>query len=154
MILDPTQQERLIYLVNNEILTNECTFVPKYQSHNNMHRVYENVEEFKILTNEVLLQSYALFENKYRVQMCWFNIIKQSSPYEINFHTHGKSDLTCVYYLKNCTGNGTVLLFDGKEKQLSCLDNTIQFISSTLMHSIPKFNGNDRYSIVFDLIKA
>jgi hypothetical protein len=153
MTLTLAQQESLVRLIDREIETSQCPLVPKYQSYSDMHVVYSNTKEMQILTKEVLLQAYALLENKYKVWMCWFNILKEDSPYELAFHKHDKSQLMCVYYLKNCTGNGTHVLVDGKEEQLSCLDNTIQFMSSTLLHSIPKFNGKDRYSVAFDLLK-
>lgn len=149
-MLNESQQKNLVDVVDYEIKNHLCFDAPKYQTFNNMQFKYQSMNEMNILLNSIKLQSYIITNKKFKISACWFNIIKKDSPFEISYHTHNSS-LICVYYLKNCTNNGTFILINDQEIQLSCLDNTIQFMRGDILHSVPKFNGFDRYSIAFDL---
>jgi len=146
-MLSLLQQQNLVELVDYEIQHFLCEQVPKYQSFNNMHIKYGEKEEINMLLNFATLSAFALTNIKTRVKYCWFNVLKENSLYE----KHKHNTLAGVYYLKNCTNNGTVVFVDGVEKVLPCLDNTFQFISGDVYHKVPNYNGLDRYSVAFDL---
>ena len=146
-MLSPLQQQNLVDLIDYEIKHFLCEQVPKYQSFNNMHVKHVEREEINILLNFVLLNAFALTNTQTIVKNCWFNVLKEDSLYG----KHKHDTLACVYYLKNCTGNGTVIFVNDNEKVLPCLDNTFQFISGDVYHKVPSYNGLDRYSIAFDL---
>jgi len=146
-MLSLLQQQNLVELIDYEIKHFLCEQVPKYQSFSNMHIKYGEKEEINILLNFATLNAFALTNIKTKIKNCWFNVLKEDSLYG----KHKHDTLACVYYLKNCTGNGTVVFVDGVEKTLPCLDNTFQFISGDVYHKVPNYGGLDRYSVAFDL---
>jgi hypothetical protein len=149
-MLSTKHQNHLVDIADYEIKHHLCTDVPKYQSFNNMHVKYKDDEALTILCDLILLNAYTLTNMHTKIKTCWFNVLKEDSLYV----KHKHDTLACVYYLKNCTGNGTVVFIKDTEKMLPCLDNTIQFISSDVYHKVPNYNGLDRYSIAFDLCSA
>ena len=149
-MLSAEQQKHLVDIVDYEIAHYLCMDVPKYQSFNNMHIKYKDDEALATLCDLVILNTYALTNTQTKVKKCWFNVLKEDSLYG----RHKHDTLACVYYLKNCTGNGTVVFVKDTEKMLPCVDNTLQFISGDVYHKIPSYNGLDRYSIAFDLCSS
>jgi hypothetical protein len=146
-MLSVPQQQNLVELADYEIEHHLCMAVPKYQSFNNMHVKHKDNEALNVLCDLVRLNAYVLTNIHTQIKNCWFNVLKEDSLY----FKHKHDTLACVYYLKNCTGNGTIIFVNGLEQMLPCLDNTIQFISGDVYHKIPSYNGFDRYSIAFDL---
>jgi hypothetical protein len=149
-MLTTEQQKQLINIVDYEIKNYLCMDVPKYQSFNNMNIKYKDTEVLNTLCELVTLNAYVSMNIKTKISHCWFNVLKEDSLYG----KHKHNTLACVYYLKNCTNNGTIVFVNDTEKMMPCLDNTIQFISSDIYHTIPNYNGLDRYSIAFDLWPA
>jgi hypothetical protein len=149
-MLNEKQRQKLVEIIDHEIKYFLSHKVPKYQSTYNMQLKYADNEEMQILMRGVKLQAYALTGFDVEFQSVWFNVCKEDS--EFMFHRH--DTLACVYYLKNCDGNGTLIIHNGKEEALPCSDNTLQFIASNVGHCVPRFNGAERYSVAFDLIKA
>lgn len=146
-MLTNQQQQNLINLIDHEINNFLCLEVPKYQSFNYMHIKHNESEELNLIAKNILLYSYTLTNEDLKIKTCWFNIAKKDSNYK--YHKH--NTLTAVYFLKGCTNNGTLIKKENLEFILPGTDNTIQFIGSDVDHSIPKWSGVDRYSIVFEL---
>jgi hypothetical protein len=146
-MLTEKQRQNLVKIVDHEIKYFLSHKVSKYQSTYNMQLKYADNEEMKIIMEAVKLQAYALLGFNVDFESVWFNVCKEDSDFV--FHAH--ETLACVYYLKNCNDNGTLIMHDGEVAQLSATDDTLQFIASKVVHSVPKFNGVDRYSVAFDL---
>ena len=149
-MLSAEQQQELVGLADYEITNNLCTAVPKYQSFNNMHIKYHDNKTLIMLCDLIILNAYVLTNMQVQIKYCWFNVMKEDSVH----YKHKHDNLACVYYLKNCTDNGTIIFIKDIEKTLPCLDNTIQFISNDVYHKTPSSKGLDRYSIAFDLCSA
>jgi hypothetical protein len=146
-MLSSLQQHELIGIADFEIANHLCDSVPKYQSFADMHIKYANNETFKVLINEISMYAYAILGKDIFVERCWFNIARKDSDFK--FHKH--DTLTAVYYLKNCSGNGTIIKKDNYVFPLTCVDNSIQFVSADTIHSVPSWDGRDRYTLAFDL---
>lgn len=147
-MLSTTQKNNLIKLIDFEIEHYLCEIVPKYQSFSDMHVKHKDSNELSIVLKNIVLLSYGLTGQWTNIKLCWFNVLKENSDHE--FHSH--ETLTAVYFLKGCTNNGTFVLDNGKTFQLPSTDNTVQFLGASVMHSIPKWSGVDRYSIAVELI--
>lgn len=149
-MLNTEQQKNLVDIADYEITHHLCMDVPKYQSFNNMHIKYHDNKTLTMLCDLIILNAYVLTNMQVQIENCWFNVIKEDSVR----YKHKHDRLACVYYLKNCTDNGTIIFINNIEKTLPCLDNTIQFISNDVYHKTPNFKGLNRYSIAFDLCPA
>lgn len=149
-MLNTKQQENLVELIDYEITHFMCDSVPKYQSFNDMHIKHSDKEEIQILTDLIVLNAYVLTNAKIKIDKCWFNILREDST----FGMHRHETFAGVYYLKNCTGHGTMIFCDGVERQLQCFDNSFQFISAGVYHAVPPYKGVDRYSVAYDLVLA
>lgn len=152
-MLTQGQQESLVELINYELKHYPCLTNAECQSSTSMHTKYADREEVKLLLEEVLFRAHVLYNAKFKIKECWFNVVKKEHLYSRTYHTHF-CNVVCIYYLKNCTNNGTIVLVDGKRRQLEGKDNTLQFMSGNLDHTIPQVNGPDRYSIAFNLVYA
>lgn len=147
MILNERYQKLLTDLINYEIKNFLCEAVPRYQSFNNMHIKHENEETIRIVKNNVLLYAYALTNQALSIDKCWFNVLKEDSDYK--YHSH--DTLTAVYFLNGCNNNGTLISDGINVHQMPGENDSIQFIGSGVLHSVPKWSGVNRYSIAFQL---
>ena len=148
--LDEKIIENIISLMEYEIENHPCTTVPKYQSYTNMHIKYANNDYFKIFLNELENQKRINVSNNLLLKRCWFNICRKDSKF--GFHTHEGINCTAVFFVKNCTGNGTIFKLNNSYLHLKVKDNSLVFFDPALMHSIPEWENYDRYSIAIDFI--
>ena len=143
--------DQLVFLIDHEITNHLCLDVPKYQSFNNMHVKHKDDQYFKLFLHELLSQIKTNISDQLEIDTCWFNVCKQDSQFV--FHTHeNASNCTCVFFVKNCTGNGTIFQFDNSFLQLQTQDNNLVVFNPTLLHTIPAWQGLDRYTIAVDFI--
>jgi len=148
--LDIETTEKIVSLIDYEIENNLCLDVPKYQSYSNMHFIYEDDKYFDIFLRKLVNEVGKYSKNKMEMTSCWFNVCKEDSNFQ--FHDHPASDLTCVFFLKNCSENGTIFKFENTLLQLLVKDNNLVFFDPTLKHSVPEWKGLDRYTIAADFI--
>ena len=143
--------EPMVRMIDHEIKTNLCTTVPKYQSYNDMHIKYKDDECFKTFITKVEDEAKKHIANKLQLSSCWFNVIKDDSDCLglSGFHTHN-TDVTCVYFLQNCWGNGTLFQFNNSILQLQVKDNSLVIFNPSLSHGISEWKDKDRYSVVVD----
>ena len=149
-VLDNETIEGLIKIADFETTHFLCPGVPKYQTYNNMHLKYSSdliFQTFLKRIDEILDEE---IDTKLEMSSCWFNICRKDSEFE--FHTHFKSMATAVLFLKNCTGHGTLFKLDNSILQLIIKDNDIVIFNPEMIHSIPEWHGEDRYSIAMNFI--
>jgi len=151
-VLTLKERQYLKTLIDREIKDHLCIHetAPLYQSHNNMDKKYKNDKILSKLSKVVTQQATKFYSKKYIILTEWFNVCKEDSTF--NFHQHKESELSAVFYLKNCEGNGTIFNINN-DVFLQCLneDNSIFFFHPQMPHTIPVWSGKDRYSIAFDL---
>jgi hypothetical protein len=148
--LDIETTKKIISLIDYEIKNNLCPSISKYQSYNNMHFIYEDDKYFDIFLRKLVNEVGKYSKNKMEMTSCWFNVCKEDSNF--GFHDHPASDLTCVFFLKNCNENGTIFKFENTLLQLLVKDNSLVFFDPSLTHSVPEWKGSDRYTIAADFI--
>ena len=147
-ILSIEHRTSLKNIIDEEIKNNLCDAVPLYQSFNYMHIKYKNNAIINNLSIKALKEAESATNQKLSILNCWFNISKKDSDYK--FHNHSNVYTTCVYFLENCENNGTIFQIGNSNLQLMCKDDTIIIFNPEILHSIPKWNGKDRYSIAID----
>jgi hypothetical protein len=147
-ILTIEHKDKLKNIIDHEIKHNLCKDVPLYQSFNNMQERYKDDETIKYLGNKALKEAELASNRKLSISHLWFNVTKEDSNY--GFHKHDHTDVTCVYFLENCENNGTIFQIGNSHLQLLCKDNTIIIFDPKLLHSIPNWNGKNRYSVAID----
>jgi predicted 2-oxoglutarate/Fe(II)-dependent dioxygenase YbiX len=148
-VLTDEEVSALLEAADYEIKNNMCTVVPAYQSYANMHEVYKDLPSWQKLKKSVLQFAEDKFDDKFKIKASWFNVCKEDS----NFDFHSHSEPTVVYYLSNCTDSGTLFIEDGKVISKECCDNSMDVIANEVEHSVPPWNGKDRYSVAFTLEK-
>lgn len=153
-VLTSKERQYLKNLIDQEIKDHLCIheIAPLYQSYNNMDKKFKNDKVLSKLSKVVTQQATKFYSKKYTIVTEWFNVCKEDSTF--NFHQHKESDLSAVFYLKNCGGNGTIFNINN-DVLLQCLneDNSIFFFNPQMPHKIPAWDGKNRYSIAFDLVE-
>jgi hypothetical protein len=124
---------------------------PKYQSHYNMHVKYSNDKIFSLITKRVIKLCEKLYNEKVYIKDSWFNISKEDS--EFFFHTHHDTFCTAVVYVKGCDNYGTIAKINNNEVNWPSKNKSIMLMNPNIEHKIPIWNGIDRYTIAFDLLK-
>ena len=149
-ILSLENLDRLVKMIDYEIQTNLCLQVPKYQSYNDMHIKYKNDEVFDKIFEEIDKTNLELFGKIQKIKMCWFNVCKKDSNFRM--HTHRGVSLTGVFYVKGCKNEGTIFELNNTRFQVLSDDNSIILFNPSTRHTVPSWNGHDRYTIAFDFI--
>jgi hypothetical protein len=147
-ILSIEHRDALKNIINGEIKDNLCTTVPLYQSFDNMHEKYKNDVSINNLSIKALKEAELATNQKLDIFRLWFNISKKDSNYQ--FHNHKNAYTTGVYFLENCENNGTVFKVGNSNLQLMCKDDSIIIFNPDFLHSIPEWNGKNRYSVAID----
>jgi hypothetical protein len=150
-ILDEKQIQNVKKIMDDEIKTALCTTVPLYQSYNNMHFKYKDNELISSLFNRMLKEAEKSINESLKIFGSWFNICKEDSIFD--YHSHKNTILTCVYFLENCEGNGTIFNIYNSYLQLLCKDNSMIIFDPTISHTIPPWRGKNRYTIAMDFVK-
>lgn len=138
-------------IIDNEIDVALCKEVPLYQSYNNMHIKHKDNINLINLFNKMLKETEIATNEKLNIAESWFNICKEDSKFQ--FHNHKNRYITCVYFLQNCEGNGTIFKINNSLLQLICQDNSLAIFDSEILHTIPKWNGKNRYTVAMDFVK-
>ncbi len=146
-ILSQSELETLIQLIDYEITNHLFTEpgFPLYQSSAIMHIKYKDHPVIKKLIESIVKNCPI---KDLGVRSFWFNVCKEDSQFE--FHTHN-APLTAVYFAKNCTDNGTILQINNTFVKTLAKDNSILFSDGGIPHSVPKWNGIERYSVAAEL---
>ena len=156
-ILDNEDVKNIVSLIDLEIENNFDVNVPLYQSHTNMHLKYDENESFKKFLKKV--DDITKTEMRERITLieCWFNICKKDSNFEFHNHIRTRSSrhfkYTSVFFLKNCTENGTIFKINNALLQLKVKYNDLVFFDPSLLHTVPPWKNIDRYSIAMDFIE-
>lgn len=141
-------------LIDREIKNHLCTSeeVPLYQSYNNMNEKFKKDVVLAKLAKIVTKKAAEFYSKRYNISQEWFNVCKKNSKF--NFHQHYDVSLAAVFYLKNCENSGTIFNINN-DVRFQCLneDNSIFFFNPLMPHTIPEWNGKDRYSIAFNLVE-
>jgi hypothetical protein len=137
--------------IDNEIETALCKEVPLYQSYNNMNIKYKNNNDIINLFDRMLKETEIATNEKLNIAESWFNICKKDSKFQ--FHNHKNKYITCVYFLENCAGNGTIFKINNSLLQLICQDNSLAIFDAQIFHTIPKWDGKNRYTVAMDFVK-
>ena len=125
---------------------------PGLQSNSNMDKIVLSRNYFNFYTK---LFSHFILDGRPRdikIVRSWINY--QDKYTESGWHTHPHSTHTCVYYLTNPEGKGTLVDIDGKETHYKSKENSLLLLPSHIKHSAPRVNKK-RYSVVvdFDLLE-
>jgi hypothetical protein len=150
-ILNENQIKSIKQKIDTEIKIALCTTVPYYQSYNNMHKQYNDDNELSFLFYKMLDETEKACNEKLTISESWFNICKEDSKFE--FHSHKNRAITCVYFLENCEGNGTIFKINNSYFQLLCKDNTLVIFDPEIVHTVPAWKGKNRYTVAMDFIK-
>lgn len=150
-ILDKNSISIIKNIIDNEIKTALCDAVPLYQSFNNMHIKHKENELMSSLFNKILNEAEIATNEKLDISESWFNICKKDSKF--SFHNHQNKYITCVYFIENCEGNGTVFQINNSHFQLLCKDNSLAIFDANILHTIPKWAGKNRYTVAMDFVK-
>ena len=134
-------------LVDNEIENSLCLGAPLYQSFSYMHSKYSENPSLNVLLNTTKIEASKFINKDVSIKECWFNICKEDSAFD--YHTHS-SKLTAVFFLKGCNGNGTLFKINNVTVQLKANDNSLLLFEPSILHTIPPWEGQDRYSIAMD----
>jgi len=137
-------------------LHKECVKLPDpnvvgLQSPSNLHRIvaqkkYFNFYKkiFKCINPENQLQL--------EIVKSWINHQDKTTPQ--NWHRHTYCAMTCVYFLTNPEGLGTIYQFDTPEGRVrfSCemKENSLLCLPGHVLHSAPAVK-KERYSVAIDL---
>lgn len=151
-ILNPNDLAELQKAIEYEVTNFPCLMVPKYQSYATMHTKYRHYQWWKNFEALVIDNArLATGGENYSVQTCWFNICKQDSNFD--WHQHRGVDMTCVYYAKNCNDLGTYVKLDGQVMKMPAKDNGLVYMEPEIEHRVPPWEGQDRFSVAFQLVK-
>lgn len=150
-ILNKDQIKFIKQKMDNEIENALCHTVPYYQSYNDMHNKYNDDNELSFLFNKMLNETEKASNEKLIIADSWFNICKEDSKFD--FHSHKNKFITCVYFLENCEGNGTIFKVNNSYFQLLCKDNSLVIFDAEILHTIPVWKGKNRYTIAMDFVK-
>jgi hypothetical protein len=108
-----------------------------------------NLHEFKQL--KTFLDKIKPFMKGYIIKKCWVNF---SYGDFICWHNHPDCDKSMVYYLKNKSNLGTMFKKEGCKVEIKKgLENSLSIFDANLIHAIPPYLPEERYSIAIDLIK-
>ena len=127
-----------------------CLMVPKYQSYPTMHRKYKYYPFWQNFQSRLLEIANSIGGKEYRIHSCWFNACTPDSNFD--WHTHHGYDLTCVFYVKNCDDNGTLVKEGDCIIQLPAEDNSLAFMEIGVEHRIPDWDEENRYSVAIQLV--
>tara|TARA_R110000868_G_scaffold391249_1_gene661188 strand:+ start:400 stop:879 length:480 start_codon:yes stop_codon:yes gene_type:complete len=150
-ILEKNQIKSIKDLIDYEVENYLCKEVPLYQSYNNMHIKYKDIQLLSFLFNTMLKETEIATNEKLNIAESWFNICKEDSKFE--FHNHKEKYITCVYFLENCEENGPLFKINNSCLQLLCKDNSLAIFDPEIMHSIPEWKGKNRYTVAMDFVK-
>lgn len=125
-----------------------CLDVPKHQTQSNMHKIFLNSNFWIFFENRIYDELKFHFNKPYKIHTSWFNLCVEDSKFK--YHQHLDSDLTCVFYLKNCVESGTIFNINGKENVINVKDNSLLFFDGKISHKISSWKNQDRYSIAID----
>jgi len=115
---------------------------PGLQSLADLHK-YKELKTF--------LDKIKPFMKGYIVQKCWVNL---SYGDYISWHDHSDYDKSIVYYLKNKSNIGTMFKKEGcKVEVKKGLENSLLIFDGNLIHAIPPYLPEERYSIAIDILK-
>jgi hypothetical protein len=120
---------------------------PGLQSDPDMDKIILSRNYFNFYTK---LFSYFILDGRPRnikIIKSWINY--QDKYTESMWHTHPYCTNTCVYYLTNPEGKGTLVDIDGKETHYEAKENSLLLLPSHIRHSAPRVNKK-RYSVVVD----
>jgi len=148
-LLDTNARLELKSLIDKEILEALDTSVARYQSQGPQQHKHPNCIPLQTLCKKITDFASKLTNKTMIINNCWFVICREDSDFE--FHHHSTEVMSVVYYLENCNNNGTIFETQYTKLQVLSEDNTAIFFESDTMHCTPKWTGQDRYSIAFDL---
>ena len=148
-LLEANERTELKLLMEKEIEEALDTQASKYQSESPQHLKHQDCVPLQTLCKKLEEVGAQLTQAKVTVKNCWFIICREDSNFD--FHNHSAEKLSAVYYLENCNNNGTIFESFYTKLQVLSEDDTVIFFDPNQMHSTPKWNGSDRYSIAFDL---
>jgi hypothetical protein len=150
-ILNNEQVLSIKEIMDNEIETALCPNVPFYQSYSNMHIKHKDNKDMSVLINKMIIETEKATNESLNISQCFFNICKKDSQFGL--HNHKNSYITCVYFLKNCEGNGTIFQINNSYLQLLSKDNSLSIFDPQIMHTIPPWAEKDRYTIAMNFTK-
>lgn len=149
------KDDERIYLKNlilDEIAANTCKNVARYQSYNDMHKVYQNDTVLMNLIGKINSDILSITNNLLILESCWFNLCKHDSNFVM--HNHMGKAKSVIYYVEGCDHNGTEFKINNCVLKLTNVrDNSVLFFNSELEHSIPTWNGVNRITVALDFIK-
>ena len=148
-LLDTNARLELKSLIDKEILEALDSSVARYQSRGPQQHKHPNCIPLQTLCKKITDFASELTNKTMIINNCWFVICREDSDFE--FHHHSPEVMSVVYYLENCNNNGTIFETHYTKLQVLSEDNTAIFFESDTMHCTPKWTGQDRYSIAFDL---
>lgn len=149
-VLQSHELEHLVEMMNYEVEHHLCPDVPSYQSYNDMHIKYAHDEVFKKFLKSIQDTLDKAVDKKLIIRACWFNICKRDSKF--GMHTHENSNLSGVFYVRACTNYGTIFTLNNTKLQALNEDNSLILFDPNILHSIPSWNGEDRYTVAFDFV--
>jgi hypothetical protein len=149
-ILEQEDLALMLEAVIHETKNFPCLMVPKYQSYPTMHRKYKYYPFWQNFQSRLLEIANSIGGKEYRVHSCWFNACTPDSNFD--WHTHHGYDLTCVFYVKNCDDNGTLVKEGDCIIQLLAEDNSLAFMEIGVEHRIPDWDEENRYSVAIQLV--
>ena len=108
-----------------------------------------NLHEYKEL--KILLDKIKPIIKGYVIQKCWVNL---SHGDHISWHNHPDCDKSIVYYLKNKSNIGTMFKKEGHKVEVKKgLENSLLIFNADIIHAVPPFFPEERYSIAIDIVK-
>lgn len=150
-VLDSNTLTQIQKSIKYEVDNFPCLMVPKHQSYATMHKKYRFYDYWKTFQSKIIELAETQFSKRYQIHSCWFNICKQDSNF--TWHAHVGYDMTCVFYALNCENNGTIIKNNNNNIHLPAKDNSLMFLKPEIEHTVPDWNGVDRYSIAFQFLK-
>ena len=130
-------KDKLLEDINFEIINNCYPSGPEFQTYPNLFEKYKNKDEWIFYFNKLNNQVKTIFsENnkKFKLDLCWANIVKSKSTYSI--HTHGKNILTTNYFVKNTYKEfGTFFNDKNYEFIVPGYENSLIIFEGDILHS-------------------
>ena len=147
-VLSDKDRINLKKIMDYEIENCLCDVVPLYQSYDDMHEKYKKNNSLKLLLD--VIRKHSPVDNSI-ISSCWFNVCKKDSTF--GYHNHRGIIFTALYYVYGCENNGTIFCINNTYLKVLAKDNSVVYMDSNTMHTVPPWEKNDRYSIAVDFIK-
>jgi len=146
-------KEKILIDINFEIDNNFCPSVPKFQTYPNLFNKYKDTKHWDVYFKK-LNEEVSRIDSLFKLDVCWANVVKSVSNYEI--HTHGENILSTVCFIQNkykefgtyFNKDNYEFIIPGEENSLIIFNGAIPHATTMPPEIICKYNS--RVTLVTD----